>query len=85
MKQRFENLGMVLSKADAKRIVGAFGQCVQQCQDDFMTWCLNNTIEKQSGHGDKYQSCIDIFGTNTPSYGQSLHVCTNWCNSEQGS
>jgi hypothetical protein len=85
MKIEHLNLGTVLSKDDAKRIVGAYGECVQQCQDNFMTWCLNNTIEKSSGHAALYQSCIDIFGTATPSFGQSLHVCTSWCTAEQGS
>lgn len=84
MKTNFQKLGTILSKEKAKQIIGGDG-CVQQCQDNFMTWCLNNTIDKTSGHDALYQSCIDIFGTNTPSYGQSLHVCTSWCNSEQGS
>lgn len=71
MKQRFENLGMVLSKADAKRIVGANGGasgCINQCIQDtsrcnFFHYCdsLYPPVEGKKPCDQNPSFCCEIY------------------------
>jgi hypothetical protein len=74
MKLKFSNLGMLLTRKEAKSVIGGYsdgGQCWVYCENEYHTNCLNNEYNGNGHYTDEnclqvssaHQYCIKKCGT----------------------